>query len=124
MADPAQGIVPVTWKYIPCDVMGPIAYHFKDGSSRYWTAVQIRNHRHAIKSVELQPAGGSFHNLDRVDYNFFIDAADIGPGPYTLRVTDIYDQVLEDSGIAYPDPNVPLASGWDVSGSGQFPACN
>ncbi|MBK7582680.1 MAG: hypothetical protein IPI67_21095 [Myxococcales bacterium] len=37
-------------------------------------------------------------------------------GPYTFRVTDVYGQVLTDSGIVH-------AEATEVEGAAQFPAC-
>lgn len=111
----SAGRVPITWHEVACNVSGPIAYHFKDGSNPYWTAIQIRNHRYPIASLEAQD-GDSWHAIPRVDYNYFVESAGLGPGPYTLRVTDTRGHVVEDSGIALGD-NVTR------SGAAQFPAC-
>lgn len=109
------GRIPITWREVPCDVTGPIAYHFKDGVSQYWAAVQIRNHRYPIKSVEAL-VGGAYQALGRVEYNYFLEESGLGPGPYTLRVTDTRGHVLEDTGIAVGD-NVTR------TGASQFPVC-
>jgi expansin (peptidoglycan-binding protein) len=44
--------VPIRWQYVPCDVGGPVVYRFKDGSNQWWTAVQLRNVRHAVSALE------------------------------------------------------------------------
>lgn len=111
----SAGRVPITWHEVPCDVSGPIAYHFKDGVSPYWAAIQIRNHRYPIATLEAQ-VGGAYQPLERVEYNYFIESAGLGPGPYTLRVTDTRGHSVEDTGIAVGD-NVTR------SGTAQFPAC-
>lgn len=111
----SAGRVPITWHEVACDVAGPIAYHFKDGSNPYWTAIQIRNHRYPIASVEAQD-GTEWRALSRADYNYFIESAGLGPGPYTLRVTDTRGHAVEDAAIALGD-NVTRA------GQSQFPAC-
>jgi expansin (peptidoglycan-binding protein) len=116
MADHAAGRVKINWHYIACQSMGPIVYHFKDGSNAYWTAVQIRNHRYAIKSFAYQTKDGSFKEAVRQDYNYFLDDKGMGPGPYTIRVTDVYDHVIEDTGIALKDNA-------DSPGMHQFPEC-
>lgn len=111
----SAGRVPITWHEVACNVSGPISYHFKDGANAYWTAIQIRNHRYPIATLEAQ-VDGAWQDIPRLPYNYFIETAGLGPGPYTLRVTDTHGQVLEDSGIALGD---------DVTraGSEQFPAC-
>ncbi len=117
IADVALGRVNITWKYVECGVTGPILYRFKEGSNQWWTAIQIRNHRHAIKTLEYENAGGTFVNVERLDYNYFVEAAGMGPGPYTLRVTDVYGNVLTDTGIEHKEAQ-------EVPGAAQFPSCS
>ena len=117
IADIAQGRVPIAWRYIACPVMGPVVYHFKDGSNQWWTAVQIRNHRYAIASFAYQNEEGAFVDVLRLDYNYFVEETGMGPGPYTFRVTDVHGAVLEDSGIAHVENG-------DVPGAAQVPSCD
>jgi expansin (peptidoglycan-binding protein) len=37
------GRVPITWQVISPPLAGNIAYHFKDGSNQWWTAVTVQN---------------------------------------------------------------------------------
>jgi expansin (peptidoglycan-binding protein) len=111
-----QGRVPIDWKYVECAVGGPIRYRFKEGSNQWWTALQIRNHRHGIQKVEYQNANGDFQAVNREDYNYFVEPAGMGPGPYVFRVTDVYDNVITDTGIAHQEAA-------EVPGALQFPAC-
>ncbi len=113
IANLSQGIVPITWQIVSPDLAGPIAYHFKDGSNQWWTAVQIRNHRNPIAKFEYYN-GSSWVNVARTDYNYFVEYSGMGPGPYTFRVTDVYGNVLVDSGI-------PHVENGTVNGSDQFP---
>ena len=116
IADTADGRVPITWQVVAYNTAGPIVYHFKDGSSQWWTAVQIRNHRYPIYSLEYLTSQNEFKQVNRVDYNYFVEPLGMGSGPYTFRVTDIYGHVLVDSSIAL----VPDSS---IVGHGQFPSC-
>ncbi|HYF63428.1 MAG TPA: expansin EXLX1 family cellulose-binding protein [Herpetosiphonaceae bacterium] len=116
IADPIAGRVPISWRILSPPLNGPIRYHFKDGSNQWWTAVQIRNHRNPIFKLEYWDAADSqFKALPRFNYNFFIKENGLGPGPYTLRVTDIYGRTLTDSGVPLLDN-----AGWN--GSAQFPS--
>jgi expansin len=117
IADPVEGRVPISWRVISPALSGPIVYRFKDGSSEWWLAVQIRSHRNPIWRVEFRDTDGIFKALERQDYNYFVEPADhSGPVPQllTLRVTDIYGNVLTDSGI-------PLVAESATPGSAQFP---
>ena len=112
----AAGRVDITWRPAPCDVTGPIAYHFKDGSNAFWTAIQIRNHRYAIASLEVRDTAGTYAKLGRADYNYFVDTKGLGAGPYTLRVTDTRANVVE-------DPAIALGDAVSRDGAAQFPLC-
>ncbi|HET9989173.1 MAG TPA: expansin EXLX1 family cellulose-binding protein [Kofleriaceae bacterium] len=115
IADHAAGRVPITWHEVACDVTGPIDYHFKDGANAYWTAIQIRNGRYPISKVEAMK-NGSYVEIPRLDYNYFVAASGLGAGPYQLRVTDQRGHVVEDTGIALGD-NVTR------TGASQFDVC-
>ncbi|MFL5801067.1 MAG: expansin EXLX1 family cellulose-binding protein [Roseiflexaceae bacterium] len=115
IANLVAGRVPITWHLVSPSLSGPIIYQFKDGSSKWWTAVQIRNHRTPIWRVEYRTASGAFKEAPRERYNYFVEASGMGDGPYTLRVTDIFGQTLTDTGIA-------LVVGGEVAGKTQFPA--
>jgi expansin (peptidoglycan-binding protein) len=94
---------------------GPIAYHFKDGSNQWWTAVQVRNHRNPIARFEYRLPGGAWVEVGRTDWNYFVQTnPGMGPGPYEFRVTDTYGNTLTDSGI-------PHLENGTVNGAAQFP---
>ena len=114
--DVAKGRIPITWTYVACAVTGPIVYHFKDGSNAWWTAVQIRNHRYGIAKLEYVDDSGAWVDVPRLDYNYFVAASGMGPGPYSFRVTDVNGAVVEDAGV-------PLVVDGDSVGTNQFPAC-
>ncbi len=115
IADLPLGRVSITWQVVSPNLSGPIAYHFKDGSNQWWTAVQIRNHRNPIARLEFLNGSGQWVSVPRTDYNYFVQTnPGMGPGPYTFRVTDSYGNVLTDSGIHH------LENG-TVNGTGQFP---
>ena len=108
------GRVPITWQLLSYPVDGPIVYHFKDGSNQWWTAVQIRNHRNPVASVEYLNGSGGWVNVQREEWNYFVEPGGMGPGPYTFRVTDILGNVIIDSGI-------PHIENGEVPGNDQFP---
>lgn len=96
LADPAEGRVSVRWRMVPCDVQGPVRYHFKDGSSQYWTAIQVRNHRVPVARLEYSK-NGTWVNVTRESYNYFVEPSGMGTGPLKLRVTSSDGQMLEDT---------------------------
>ena len=55
--------------------------------------------------------------MPRLDYNYFVAASGMGPGPYTVRVTDVNGATLQDAGVV-------LTPDGDCVGTNQFPACD
>lgn len=96
--DPKVGITKVTFQVVPCQVTGPMQYQFKSGSSEYWTAIQVRNHREPIAKVEYEK-DGSWIDMPRSDDDFFTDENGVGPHPEGLpiRITSVYAQVVEET---------------------------
>lgn len=111
------GRVPISWRYVACEPGGSIVYHFKEGSHPWWTAVQIRNHRYPIARFEYLAEDGQYREVLRESYNYFVEPAGMGEGPYTFRVTDVLGDVLEDTGV-------PFVENGDASGAAQFPLCD
>ena len=109
----AKGIVPISWRVVSPNIGRALAYHIKPGSNQWWTAIQVRYHRNPIVKLEYRTSVGQWVTMQRQDYNYFV-GTNMGVGPYTLRVTDRYGNVVEDSGIV-------LAEGVETGGKGQFP---
>ncbi len=117
IADPAQGRVEISWDEIPCPIEDPIRYYFKPGSSQWWVAVQVRNHRNRVARFEVLGNDGRYRELPRVDYNYFVASTGLGPGPLTFRISDIFGNSIEDGSIV-------LQPGQLVVSQGQFPLCH
>jgi len=107
------GRVDITWRFVPCEVSGPVSYRYKDGVNEWWTAVQVRNHRRPVTSLEWSSDGSTWHPTVRQDYNYFLDEGGFGPDPVRVRVTAVDGQVLEDE---LP----PVQAELEVAGHAQF----
>jgi expansin (peptidoglycan-binding protein) len=116
IAELSAGRVPISWQYVECPIDSPVVFHFKDGSNQWWTAVQVRNHRHAIAELAYQNDDGDWVDVGRLDYNYFVEDAGMGPGPYTFRIRSVLGEELVESDVAGGDDV-------DVAGSSQFPTC-
>ena len=106
IAPAEKGRVPVTWKILPLDSAedAPVSYKYKVGSSEFWCAVQVRNHRYPIEKLEYLNADGEFVELPRRNFNYFEAQSGLGKGPFTFRITDIYGQTVIDEDIPFtPD---------------------
>lgn len=98
IAEPKAGRIDITYAAVPCSVSGNLEYHFKDGSSKYWTAIQIRNHKVGVTKLEYKK-GDAWVNVERLDYNYFVANKGVGDQPDGLkvRVTSIDGQTVEDT---------------------------
>ena len=97
IADVSAGRVPITWQVVPCAVTGNVEYRYKEGSSQYWTAIQVRNTRLPITSLEVQ-LGGAWQSVARSDYNYFVDANGVGTtSGFPVRITASDGQQLVDT---------------------------
>ena len=106
IAPAEKGRVPVTWKIVPLDSAAdaPLNYRYKVGSTAFWCAVQVRNHRYPIERLEYLNSDGEFVELPRRNFNYFEAQSGLGEGPFTFRITDIYGQVVIDEDIPFtPD---------------------
>lgn len=113
----ADGRVDVSWRVVPCSAAPTtIGYRFKEGSSQWWTAVQVVGHRTPIASLAV-PRDGGWFDVPRLDYNYFVADQGLGPGPYQFRVTDVFGETLQNSNIAL------VADESLVAGAGQFSDC-
>jgi len=110
-----KGRVPVTWKIIPLDSAAdaPVSYKYKEGSSPFWCGVQVRNHRYPITKLEYLDENGDFIEIPRRNYNYF-ESMNLGAGPFTFRITDIYGDVIIDY-------DIPLTPDEIQPGHVQFP---
>ncbi|MEU4553127.1 expansin (peptidoglycan-binding protein) [Micromonospora violae] len=91
IADRSQGIASVTYRAVvnpPLD--GGLTFRIKGGASKYWFAVQVGNHGNPLRSVEAKGTSGGFRKAARQSDNYWTVEGGLGPGPYTIKVTDVY----------------------------------
>ena len=85
---------------------GPLSFRFKEGSSQWWTALQVLDHRLPVRALEARRDDGRWVTLARKDYNYFVSDAGLGPGPYMLRVTASDGQQVIEEGIGLRESGV------------------
>lgn len=112
-----KGRVPVSWKIVPLDTAedAPVCYKYKEGTTEFWCGVQVRNHRYPITKLEYMGENGEFIEIKRRPYNYF-ESMDMGKGPFTFRITDIYGQVVIDENIPLSTDDTKI-----IPGHVQFP---
>ncbi|HEY3592224.1 MAG TPA: MXAN_6577-like cysteine-rich protein [Polyangiaceae bacterium] len=105
----------ITWHYVPCTPTGGIQYFIDPGSNQFYLAVTILNTRYRVAKVEVL-SGGTFQTMTRMRYNAWVLATGAGSGPFTFRVTDIYNHVLQDAAV-------PFTPSKALNGAAQFAVC-
>jgi expansin (peptidoglycan-binding protein) len=103
LAAPSAGRIAVTWSLLSPATSDTVSVRYKTGSSRYWCGIQVIGHRNPVARLEVS-TGGSWRQLARTDYNYFLSEDGTGCGA-AIRVTDIYGEQLTISGITVR-PNV------------------
>lgn len=124
IAPRAWGRVPITWRVISPSLSGPVQVHLKDGSNPWWLAFQVRNHRNPVAKLEYRTPQGQWVQLSRTTYNYFIRQCNCAGGefgPFTLRITDIYGNVLTETVQFTSFSSTSNSPGELVNGIGQFP---
>jgi expansin (peptidoglycan-binding protein) len=86
----------ITWREVACDVKGPFELRIKKSSSAYWTAIQIRNHRRAIRGVSFKK-GDDWVPMARSNDNYFVAEKGVGAGGFTLRIVSTDGQTVDET---------------------------
>ena len=110
--DMSKGRVPLKWKFVSCDISTNMSFHYKDGTSQWWVALQVRNHRLPVKKVELK-VDDSWVEVQRRIYNYFVYESQVADANPKFRVHAIDDSMVE---VTLPTP----ASDQVIAGSSQF----
>jgi expansin len=112
----ADGRISVTARAVACPGSGPLAYASSAGTNPYFVELWVLDHRHVLANVELRVAG-AWQPMTHTDINGWrwTSAGATVESPYALRITDVFDHVVEDT--------VSVAAGEVGAGGAQLPAC-
>jgi expansin (peptidoglycan-binding protein) len=98
IAPGASGPVVVRWSLTSPAQIGPVQFEVRDGSSSWWLGIQPRGYRNPVSKLEIL-VQGVWQDLARQNYNYFVGPSGFGPGPFDVRITDIYGQSVIATGI-------------------------
>lgn len=103
-----DGRVPITWREVPCPVSSGLVVAVDFGANPYYLAVNVRNVRHRIVSVERRLPSGSWVPLVRQTYNVWVESPVEGAPVTTmhLRITDSHRGVVETDVAVTPNLEV------------------
>ncbi|MFJ8107337.1 expansin EXLX1 family cellulose-binding protein [Streptomyces sp. NPDC096132] len=106
LAPLSAGRIQITWNLLSPATSDTISIRYKTGSSQYWCGIQAIGHRNPLARLEVR-AGGSWVQLARTEYNYFLSEQGSGCGG-AIRLTDIYGEQLTVDGISVkPDAVQP-----------------
>jgi expansin (peptidoglycan-binding protein) len=118
----SAGLVSVTYQSIADPPLpGPVSLRVKEGSSQYWLALLAMNTGNPLASVQVETASGSWRDLVRADYNYWLASSGAGPGPFTVRLTDTVGHQITVDGVTL-DPGVIQDTGTLMYGAGTVTA--
>ncbi|MFA0923649.1 expansin EXLX1 family cellulose-binding protein [Xanthomonas fragariae] len=117
IGDMAKGRIPISWKVVRAPITGNVQFSIKKGSSRWWAAIQVRNHAYPVIKFEVKQ-GSTWKNLQKMDYNHFL-GEQLGNQPLSIRITDIRGKTIFDTIPALPDDGNKAA--YFEPGHVQFP---
>jgi len=103
------------WYVTKCPANGNnIYYQFQTGANVWWTSLWVRNTALPLASVEVKSTNHTnWFKLSRGNDGTYTDAGGFGTGKFTLRITAIDGQVIEDNFDS-------LTPGGLVKSTGQF----
>ncbi len=114
----SAGLVPVSYRPLTDPALpGPVSIRVKEGSSAYWLALLAGNTGNPLASVQVEDAAGTWHELARASYNYWIAASGAGPGPFTVRLTDTAGHQVTAHGIEL-EPGTVQDTGIRMYGAG------
>lgn len=112
-----DGKIPISWKIIKAPISGNVAYRIKEGSSEWWAAIQVRNHKYPVMKMEYYK-DGKWVNMEKTDYNHFL-GFHMGSTSLPVRITDIRGVIVKDQLPALP--STAASQAYIVKGNVQLP---
>jgi expansin (peptidoglycan-binding protein) len=99
LAPLVKGLIPITYRVVTNPKPAPaLSFRVKEGSSRYWLGLLVDGTGNRLRSVEVR-AGSSWRSLQRTDYGYWLAPSGAGPGPLSVRVTDVAGHRATATGI-------------------------
>jgi expansin (peptidoglycan-binding protein) len=91
----SAGKIDINWHVVKAPITGMFSYRIKEGSSQYWAAIQVRNHKYPVVKMEFLK-GSTWVNMEKMPYNHFV-GNNMGTGPIKIRITDIRGKSVIDT---------------------------
>jgi expansin (peptidoglycan-binding protein) len=114
----AAGLVPVTYHtIIDPPLPAPLSLRVKEGSSAYWLALLPIDNGNPVTSVRVSSPSKGWQDMAHASYNYWLAPSGMGPGPFTVQLTDSAGHQVTVTGISL-SPGVVQATGTPMYGAG------
>jgi expansin len=114
----SAGEVPVAYHTIvDPPLAGPLSVLVKTGSNPYYLALLPIGAGNPLASVEVSSPSHGWQQLTRTSYGYWLAAAGMGAGPFTVRLTDSAGHQATLTGITL-SPGVVQPTGVSMYGAG------
>ena len=101
LADPSKGVIPVSWDIVPCGINTPIVLRNKEGMSKSYFSIQVRNSNVAIAKLEVSTdACASWQPTIRKEYNYFEKENGYGTDAVDIRITSVDGKFIIVKGVS------------------------
>jgi expansin len=99
-ADVGAGRVPVTYRLVRNPPLAEaISLRVKSGSSRWWLQIQALDHGNPLARFEARQDGAWRRLVHTADNYWAAEDPGLGDGPFTVRITDVFDQQVTIDGV-------------------------
>ncbi|MEM1007864.1 MAG: expansin EXLX1 family cellulose-binding protein [Myxococcota bacterium] len=95
IAELEQGRIDIRWQLVTCPPQGNLQYHYKEGSTQWWAAIQIRNHHVPLEEVWIQRKG-QWIRLQRLKYGYYLSEDGVDTKPFRIRVIGVNQKRIEE----------------------------
>jgi len=110
------GKIDVTWRIIPAPITGNFIYRILPASSKWWMAIQVRNHKYPVMKMEYFK-DGEWIDIPKDRCNYFV-INNLDTSTIKIRLTDIRGKTVTDTIDSIPDNPI---DGCFIPGNAQFP---
>ncbi|KAF1933477.1 carbohydrate-binding module family 63 protein [Didymella exigua CBS 183.55] len=111
LANPTEGVIPISWDIVPCGITSPFVLKNKSGTSKDWFSMQVVNSNVAVASLEVSTDGGkTWQATTRQTYNYFENSAGFGTQTVDVKVTSTSGQSIIVKGVSIAENTTKTAS--------------